>query len=228
MSENQAEYHRKEAPKEKNKITSRWYYVLILTPLLTDLVTNTFKTDKLDIKTKIIIGLVVIIIVLVFELLKALKKAKSTVQPIPIPIPITSRDKRIINELLKMLDIQDFEEYILNKNAWYGYNRTAMDGIFDFTHEAQKITNQLTDQLLVQKVNIFTQKLIIFTSFTGEHLGNDDIMNKYTLPKNDIGVHHELRQELMEVSDKMNTLAQETKPEFIALMNYLANKQYID
>jgi hypothetical protein len=26
----------------------------------------------------------------------------------------------------------------------------------------------------------------------------------------------------------MNTLAQETKPEFIALMNYLANKQYID
>jgi hypothetical protein len=193
-------------------IASKWPFVLIIIPFLSDYFLGLIKSPKLDLSAKIIGGLSITVLALAWELYKSNKKS------------ITPRDKRIINELLTTLNVDLFEEAILNQNAWNGYRQDAIGNLIDFKCDSQKISNQVLDKELNTLLKTFTHSLIEFNNHSSKYLFGDHSGNYYKL--------HRTRESDRERCEKeakiINQFVPKMDVEFKKMMTYLNKKKYLN
>ena len=104
------------------KLLNKWYFGLIVIPILINLLTNSIGLPDLfkDWSMTIIATLSFVIIILSTELILLSKKIRG------ITFKPKKSDKKIIKKLLTTLDVNAFHEDIKDQDSWYGYKQEAI------------------------------------------------------------------------------------------------------
>lgn len=195
------------------KTINKWYFSLVVVPIITTYLTNFFTLPKLfnDWKLAIIFSLTIFIIILLIELKLAYESQN---QP-------NENDKRIVKRLLKKLDLKSFQQDICMSDSWDGYKQSSIHSIIKYQFAVKLINNKTVDKKLQQQINNFNTKLDEFTDFTAKNVYG--INSGFLVPfKNS-----EDRNSIKKDSQKMNTLAKNAFTELECLLDYLTSKNYI-
>ncbi|MDQ6471913.1 hypothetical protein RB619_14755 [Flavobacterium sp. LHD-80] len=198
------------------KILDKWYLSIFIIPIILNYLTSYFSLPDIfkNWQYSIIISLVLLVFILLYEL-KNLKKQLNVFVP-------KKSDKKIIQKLLRELDLDSFHEDIYEQNSWYGYKKDAISKSISFIYKARLIKNRVTDIKLQVLINNFTDKLNEFHEYSSIHLyGGDNyfIPNKDNLSENRSLVEQETKE--------MNRLAKESFFELEKLVEYLKNIEYL-
>lgn len=112
------------------KIVEKWYLSLFIIPIILTYLTSYFSLPDIfkNWQYSIIVSLVLLVSILMYEL-RSLKKQLNTFVP-------KKSDKKIIQKLLKELDLDSFHEEIFEQNSWYGYKKEAISKSISFTYKA--------------------------------------------------------------------------------------------
>ncbi|QYJ67679.1 hypothetical protein [Flavobacterium litorale] len=132
-----------------DRILNKWYFGLIIMPILVNLLTNSIGLPELFnnwIYTTIAI-LIISTSILMIELYQLNQKYKV------LKFTPKESDKKIVVELLETLDVDLFHEKIEEQDSWYGYNQEAIEKAIDFAKKAGLISYRTSDA----KANKLTQ-----------------------------------------------------------------------
>lgn len=198
------------------KIVEKWYLSIFIIPIILTYLTSYFSLPDIfkNWQYSIIVSLVLLVSILMYEL-RNLKKELNVFVP-------KKSDKKIIQKLLKELDLDSFHEDIYEQNAWYGYKKEAISKSISFIYKARLLKNRVTDSKLQTLINNFTEKLNDFHEYSSLHLYGGDhyfIPNKDNLKENRILVVQETKE--------MNRLARESFIELEKLVEYAKNNSYL-
>ncbi len=155
-----------------DKLLNKWYFGLIAIPILINLLTNSIGLPELfkEWTTTVIATLSFLTIVLSTELhLLSRKIRKFEFKP-------KESDKKIIKNLLTILDINTFHEDIKDQDSWYGYKRAAIGKTIDFAEDAGLIGNKTSDKKLNSLLLDLKNTIDDFNSYSSTQLygnGND-------------------------------------------------------
>jgi hypothetical protein len=204
-------------PKLMKQILSKWYISMFFIPVLLTYLTNYIKLPDIfsNWEYSIIASLIILIGILVYEL-KSLKIRFEELNKKP-----DKRDKKIIRELLNILDLDDFHKEVFEQDAWHGYRKDVIEKIIIFQGEVQLIKNKTSDFELNLLLNNFSFELDKFHEYSGSHLfggNNYFILNKDT---------KEAEIKSKEQSEKMNQMTKASFAELEILMEYLRNRKYL-
>ncbi len=201
------------------KILEKWYISLFILPIILS-----YLTDYIDLpiifsnkEYSIIISLCIIIGILIYEVVVLNKKIKSFEEK---PKKV---DKKIINELLEILDIDKFHEEIVLQNAWYGYHRDDIHRIIEFQEKSKLIGYKTSNQAVNNLINSFVSALDEFTDYSSVRVyGKGD----WLIPFKD-NIDKDEREKIKLETDKMNDLTKKSFIELENLMKYLKEKDYL-
>jgi hypothetical protein len=198
------------------KILSKWYLTLIVVPIFLTYLTNYFTLPKIleDWKTSIIFSITILSIILIIQV-KLLKEELAKLRNRP-----NESDIKIIEKLLKKLNVKSFEEDICKNDAWNGYPQKSIHNITDYQYAARSIINKTTDKKLNQLLAKFNKSLEDFTDFTSCHVYGHEA--GFLIP-----FKHDNRARAEIDSVKMNKLSLLAFMEFEILIAYLKDKKYI-
>lgn len=196
------------------KLLNKWYFSLILLPLIVNYITQIFDSEFItaDWKNTIIFSLIIFCFVLMAEL-----KAAKELSKLPKDI-----DKEKIKILLSKLDINSFQMDIYQADSMNGYPQKAIIKVIDFLENAKLLQLKTSDKRLNFLIQDFTQQLDLFCDYSGGHLMNSD---PYFVPiyKWRSGANEELE----EVTNRMNELAKLSYLKLEKLMHYLRERNYL-
>ncbi|MGE6352920.1 hypothetical protein ACQKCJ_03470 [Flavobacterium sp. NPDC079362] len=198
------------------RILEKWYLSIFVIPIVLTYLTSYFSLPDIfkNWQYSIIVSLVLLVSILLYEL-RNLKNELNVFVP-------KKSDKKIIQKLLKELDLDSFHEDIYEQNSWYGYKKEAISKSISFIYKARLIKNRVTDNGLQVLISNFTEKLNKFHEYSSIHLyGGDNyfIPNKDNLSENRSIVEQETKE--------MNRLAKESFFELEKLMKYAKNNEYL-
>ncbi len=201
------------------KVSEKWYISLFILPIILS-----YLTDYIDLpiifsnkEYSIIISLCIIIGILIYEVVVLNKKIKSFEEK---PKKV---DKKIINELLEILDIDKFHEEIVLQNAWYGYHRDDIHRIIEFQEKSKLIGYKTSNQAVNNLINSFVSALDEFTDYSSVRVyGKGD----WLIPFKD-NIDKDEREKIKLETDKMNDLTKKSFIELENLMKYLKEKDYL-
>lgn len=196
------------------KILQKWYFGLVLLPLIVNYLTQIFDSEFLtaDLKNTVIFTLIITCFLLIVEL-------KATIELSKLPKDI---DKEKIKLLLSKLDINSFQMDIYQANSMDGYLQNAIIKVIDFLENATLLQFITSDKKLNFLIQDFTQQLNVFSNYSAQHLmGNDP----YFVPINKWKPDFE--EELEEETKKMNDLAKRSFLKLEKLMHYLRERNYL-
>jgi hypothetical protein len=202
------------ATNEKN--SRKWYLSIFIIPIVLTYLTSYFSLPDVfkNWQYSIIVSLVLLVSILMYEL-RNLKKQLNAFVP-------QKSDKKIIQKLLKELDLDSFHEDIFEQNSWYGYKKEAIRKSISFTYKARLLKNRVTDSKLQTFINNFTEKLNDFHEYSSVNLYGGD---HYFIPNKDN--LKEFRSLVEQETKEMNRLAKESFIELEKLVEYTKNKLYL-
>lgn len=201
-----------------DKLLNKWYFGLIALPILINLLTNSIGLPDLfkDWSLTIIISLSFLIIVLLNELTLFSKKIKE------LNYKPKKSDKKIIEKLLNLLDIDAFHEDIKEQDSWYGYRKDSIKKILEFKEAARLISNKTSDTKLNKLILDLKNALDDFCSFSSKELyGNGDFYS----PAKDSEFNLEKAEKAQPV---MNAKAEFAFLKLTLLLDYLKCKHYFE
>lgn len=201
------------------EIINRWYFGLVLIPILVNLLSGTFALpDLLGNWAITVIGILLIIIILgVIEYAALYKKFKAKIH-----VP-KERDKRIVKELLGILDLPNFKDDVFLQDSWYGYKKVTIRSLIDFQEAADQISGRTSDTELNRLFSDFKISIKEFTSFSSNHLyPNGEI---FYAPAKDTD---EMKSKVKEVTPIMNGMTDKIYNKLEVLMEYIIYREYID
>lgn len=195
------------------KTLNKWYFSLVIIPILITYLTNFFSLPKLfeDWKLTIIFSLSILVIILLIEL-KIVNEILS--QP-------DENDKKIIKKLLKKLNLKSFQEDICTVDSWNGYNQDSIHNITKYQYSARLIENKTLDKNLQKLIENFNDKLADFTAFTAHNVSGNN--SGFLVPFKDSNDRDRIKQNC----DKMNSLSKIAFHELEILLAYLQSKKYL-
>lgn len=201
------------------KILEKWYVSLFILPIVLTYLTNYFDLPIIfsNKEYSIIISLCIIIGILIYEIIVLNKRIKSFEEK------PKKGDKKIINELLEILDIDKFHEEIVLQNAWYGYHRDDIHRIIEFQEKSKLIGYKTSNQTLNNLINNFVSALDEFTDYSSVRVyGKGD----WLIPFKD-NIDKDERKKIKQETDKMNDMTKKCFFELENLMKYLKEKNYL-
>ncbi|MEQ9168601.1 MAG: hypothetical protein RLO12_20250 [Fulvivirga sp.] len=198
-----------------DKILNKWYFGLVIIPIIINYLTEVIQLPVLLNNWYItsIVTLSILSLILVYELYKANQRVQ---QP-------TSRDKKIVTELLQTLDINNIQEQIINQDSWNGYRKDAIHNLLNFTHKAELISFKPTSKnldLLISDLNTAVKE---FSNYSSTQLYNDNDHFYTPDKKTEMGV-----KKAKEVQPIMNAQTDVILKKLTILMDYLRSNQYLD
>lgn len=197
-------------------ILDRWYFTLIVIPIILTYLTSFFSLPKLysDWKLSIIFSLSISILILLHEVIIMRKKIRLRESS------LSESDKNTIRKLFKKLDLKMFQEDICEKDSKNGYKSEAIHKIISYRHSASLIKNHPKDEKLNLLLQNFNSSLDVFIEFSSSHLfgGNCGflVLNKEYLNRNQLNKN----------AETMNELSQITYNELIKIIDYLKKMNY--
>lgn len=202
-----------------SKILEKWYVSLFILPIVLSYLTDYINLPIIfsNKEYSIIISLSIIIGILIYEVVVLNKRIKSFEEK---PKKV---DKKIINELLEILDIDKFHEEIVLQNAWYGYHRDDIHRIIEFQEKSKLIGYKTSNQTVNNLINSFVSALDEFTDYSSVRVyGKGD----WLIPFKD-NIDKDEREKIKLETDKMNDLTKKSFIELENLMKYLKEKDYL-
>lgn len=201
------------------KILEKWYVSLFILPIVLSYLTDYINLPIIfsNKEYSIIISLSIIIGILIYEVVVLNKRIKSFEEK---PKKV---DKKIINELLEILDIDKFHEEIVLQNAWYGYHRDDIHRIIEFQEKSKLIGYKTSNQTVNNLINNFVSALDEFTDYSSVRVSEK---GDWLIPFKD-NIDKETREKIKQETDKMNDLTKKSFIELENLMKYLKEKDYL-
>ncbi|WP_073481507.1 MULTISPECIES: hypothetical protein [unclassified Flavobacterium] len=198
------------------KIFEKWYLSIFIIPIILTYLTSYFSLPDIfkNWQYSIIVSLLLLISILLYEL-RSLKKELNVFVP-------KKSDKKIIQKLLKELDLDSFHDDIYEQNSWYGFKKEAISKSISFIYKARLIKNKVTDKKLQILINNFTDKLNEFHEYSSVNLYGRD---NYLVPNKDN--LNENRNLVQQETKEMNRLAKESFVKLETLVEYAKNNEYL-
>lgn len=199
------------------KILNKWYFSLIIIPIIINVITADFKASNFIDNWKLtIIGILVIsTFILIYELSQA-KRIIRELKSIP-----DIRDKRIANELISILDVSDFEENVYRQNSWYGYSQRAIKKTIEFSEKAFSEEYKTSDEKLNKLFKKLAKSLYDFNNYAETKLYSEG--NSYNPAKEN---EHNLKI-TEEATPIMNQMTTDAFYDLQNLLQYLRKRKYL-
>lgn len=200
-----------------SRILEKWYFSLIIIPIIINLITVDLNLSDFINNWKVtLIGILTILcLILIYEL----SISKSLIKDL-ITKP-KERDKRVIKELLDTLDIIDFEESIYKQNSWYGYSQEAIKKSILFTEKAESISFKTSDETLNNLITKLSNSIFDFNAYASTKLFYEGESYK---PAKENEYNLRMTEEATPIMNKMTTLSFENLKE---LLKYLRERDYL-
>lgn len=200
-------------------ILEKWYLSLFVIPIILTYFTSYFELPFVlkNWEYSIITSLVIFSAILIYEII-ILKKRIKSLEETP-----KKTDKKIIKELLKILDIDKFHEEIVEQDSWYGYHRESIHRILVFREKARLIGYKTFDSKINVLINNFLSTLDNFIQFSSKRVYGS---GEWLIPLKDnptIHPHEKIKKETYE----MNKLTHKSFIELEKLLEYLKKKNYV-
>lgn len=201
------------------KILDKWYLSMFIIPIVLTYLTNYIKLPIIfaNWEYSIIASMIILTGILLYEI-KTLKKELTILREKP-----KKSDKKIVRELLEILNIDKFHKEIVRQDAWNGYHREDIHRIIEFQEKAKLIGYKTSNENVNNLINRFLNKLDEFTDYSSKRVsGRGDWLVPFKdNPK--VHPHEEIKKE----TEKMNDLTQECFVELEVLMVFLREKEYV-
>jgi hypothetical protein len=200
------------------KLLSKWYFGLIILPILVNLLTNAVGFPDLfkEWSVTAIATLSFLVLVLINEIFILSNRLKN------IEFAPKASDKKIVKNLLDVLDIDIFHEEIANQDSWYGYKQEAIRKSIDFSQSAGLVSNRTSDSKLNVLILGLKKSIDDFHSYSSKHLYNNG--DFYSPDKNtDYGVDRAKKAQPI-----MNEKAEDAFAKLTLLIDYLKRKNYLE
>lgn len=212
-------YVKKTTKNTMERILNKWYFGLIVIPILINLLTNTIGLPDLfkEWTLTVIATLSFLTIVLITELILLSKKIRE------IEFNPKSSDKQIIKKLLTTLDIDTFHEEIKEQDSWYGYKKEAIGKTIDFAKEAGLISNKTSDKRLNKLLHDLKNAIDDFNTYSSTQLYGNGA--DWYSPAKDTDFNIEKARTARPV---MNSKADKAFNKLTLLLNYLKLKNYLE
>lgn len=196
----------------------KWYFSLVILPLVINYVSSAITSEVVikDWKVTVIMVACILITILVLELM-ALRSNYKLLLSIP-----RNEDKRIVNDLLGIFDLDKFHEEIVSQNAWYGYKKEAIWRVLSFLESAQLPTNKPSDSKLNRKLSSLRSKLSDFNNYSASKLFST---GKFFAP--DKNTEFGAKQ-ASEATPILNKMAEDAYEALNDLMEYLRQKRFFE
>lgn len=202
-----------------NRFFNKWYMGLFALPVLINLLTNSFNLPDIfkNWQITLITTLTFLSIILIIEMQLCLGKIRK------FEFTPKERDKRLIRNLLNILDIDFFHEEIKNQDSWYGFKKEAISKTIYFAQEAGYISNKTSDKKLNQLILNLKNAIDAFNAYSSLQLfENGD--NWYSPAKdNDFNIEKTKRAQPI-----MNAKADLAFNKLTLLLDYLKLKNYLE
>ncbi len=152
------------------KIVEKWYFGLIIIPILINLFKSVLNLPDLlkNWNYTLIVTLIIICTILIYEILE-LKKQNNSLNFIP-----KNSDKKILNELIETLNIDEFQEKICEQSCWYGYEKKALNNLMAYCEKVRFLKYKTTDKKLNQILLELSVKIEDFHSLASTILYSND------------------------------------------------------
>lgn len=202
-----------------DKLLNKWYFGLIVIPILINLLTNSIGLPDLykDWNITVITTLSFLIIILSTELIFLSRKVRE------ITFKPKNSDKRIIKKLLTTLDVDAFHEDIKDQDSWYGYKQEAIGKTIDFVQEAELISNRTSDKKLNMLILELKDAIHDFNSYSSKQLYRNGT-SWYSPDKNtDFNI-----EKAKKAQPIMNSKANFAFIKLTHLLDYLKYKNYLE
>lgn len=201
-----------------DKLLNKWYFGLIVIPILVNLLTNSIGLPDLfkEWTTTVIATLTFLTIILSTELILLSRKIRE------IEFKPKESDKIIIRNLLTTLDIDSFHEDIKDQDSWYGYKKEAIGKTIKFAQDAGLISNKTSDKKLNNLLLELKNAIDDFNEYCSTQLyGNGD--DWYSPAKNtDFNVEKaKIAQPIMNAKSEFAFKKLTLLLEYLRLKNYL-------
>lgn len=201
-----------------DKLLNKWYFGLIVIPILINILTNTLGLSDLfkEWNVTIIATLSFLIFILITEIVLISKRVKV------LEFKPKESDKKIVNKLLQTLDVESFHRDIKNQNSWYGYDQEAIGKIIDFAEDAGLINNRTSDISLNTLILELKSAIDDFNLYSGTQLyGN----GKFYSPAKDTVFNIERAKKAQPI---MNEKANFAFIKLSVLLDYLKRRNYLE
>jgi len=201
------------------RFLEKWYMGLIILPILVNILTASLNLQTLlnNWNYTIIGTLIISNLITIYEY----KRIKN--ENIKIKITPKKNDKRIINELLNILDPDTFQDKIAEQSCWYGYEKKAMKKVFGFCEKSRLITYKTNDSRLNKLIQSLRENLENFTEQSSKILYSDNDYS-YTIDKTR---EHEVKR-AKEVYPKIDEKTKESLRILEILLDYAKQKDYLE
>lgn len=200
------------------KIINRWYFGLIIIPVIINLLTNTVELPDLfkNWTYTLFVTMAIAILVLITELMILNRKF------IQLKAKPKESDKIIIKKLLATLNVDMFHEEIINKDGWYGYLQDAIHNTIEFASNARLISNKTTDKKLNSLIEDFKNSLDKFNNYSSVELFPNGL---FYSPAKDTENNKKRAEEARQI---LNRMTDNAFKELTILMEYLKDKNYLE
>lgn len=194
------------------KAIEKWYFSLVLVPVIINYLTDLIPIPKILSNWEItaIGSLTFLSIILTFELIAEKRNNK-----------LNKKDVEIINKLLSIIDVDQFQEEIFDAHAGNGYPQRAIRSAIDFTNQSLLLTNLTTDKKLNRLIENFTTSLRAFLDFSGMNLFGE--RDDYKPDRNAYNSDLEYEQAMK----KMDNLTDSAFDDLFQLIEYAKSRRYI-
>lgn len=202
-----------------NKLFNKWYFGLIVIPIVINLLTNTIGLPDLfkEWTMTLIATLSFLTIILTTELLVLSRKIKDC------EFKPKESDKKIVKSLLTTLDIDMFHEDIKDQDSWYGYKREAIRKSIDFSQDSRLLSNRTSDKELNKLLLDLKNSIDDFNSYSSRQLWRDG--DNWYSPVKDTDSN---LQKAKKASPIMNAKADFAFTKLTFLLDYLKHKIYLE
>lgn len=200
-----------------NKVLNKWYFGLVIIPVLVNYLTEVIRLPTLFKNWNYtIIGILAIaVLILSFEVIrmnKVIHQFKSTPK---------KSDKKIVKELIEILDVDSFHDKIKEQNTWYGYEKEAIRKTFKFSEKAGLIGYRTTDKKLNKIIQDLKEAIDDFNHFCGSNVYPNGSF--YALAKDtDFNV-----EKAEKATPIMNEKADFAFSKLSVLMDYLRSRNFL-
>ena len=132
-------------------------------------------------------------------------------------------DKKIINDLLSTLDINQFQNEIVEQNCWYGYRKDSIKKISEFCEKTKLLNNKTADETLNNLLIDLSDSLEKFNYLASKVLYSDT-EDYYTFNKGNPIEYDKAKNECPKVNEQSERSFKILKE----MIDYLKTKNYFE
>jgi len=201
------------------RILEKWYIGLIILPILINLITEYFDSPTLlqNWSFTIIGTFAIIISILSYELIKANQEI-SKLKELP-----KNSDKKIIKELLNTLDINEFQNEIVEQSCWYGYKRSSINKLYEYCRKAELLQYKTADSTLNKYIKNLAISIHNFNDLASTILYGDNELTYDPDKKNPVEY-----EKAKKTYPKVDELSKKSFGILTEMMEYLKTKNYLE